>query len=61
MPFRYDPTHWRVRAEEMHRLAQDTKNHAAKQSMLRIANEYDELASQAGTAGARLRVVKPED
>ena len=47
MPFRYDPKHWRGRAEEMRRLAKDTKNHDVKQMMLRIAAEYEELASQA--------------
>ncbi len=46
MPFRYDPNHWRDRAEEMRRLAKDMKNHGAKQKMLRIAAEYDELAAQ---------------
>jgi hypothetical protein len=51
MPFRYDPTHWRARAEEMRRLAKDTKHHSLKQTMLRIADEYDELASKAAKAG----------
>jgi hypothetical protein len=46
MPFRYDPKHWRNRAEEMRRLARDTKNASVKQKMLRIAAEYDALASQ---------------
>ena len=50
MPFRYDPKHWRGRAEEMRRLAKDTKNHDVKQMMLRIAAEYEELASQAAKA-----------
>jgi hypothetical protein len=47
MPFRYDPNHWRDRAEEMRRLAKDTKNHGVKQKMLRVAAEYEELASRA--------------
>ena len=47
MPFRYDPKHWRDRAEEIRRLARDTKNQSVKQQMLRIADEYEELASQA--------------
>ena len=51
MPFRYDPEHWRDRAEDMRRLARDTQNEEAKQMMLRIADDYDELASR--TAEAR--------
>ena len=53
MPSRYDPNHWRDRAEEMRRLAKDTKNHGAKQKMLRIAAEYEELASQAANTAPR--------
>jgi hypothetical protein len=55
MPFRYDPNHWRDRAEEMRRLAKDAKNQGAKQEMLRLAAEYEELASQAANAAPRDR------
>jgi hypothetical protein len=37
----------------MRRLAKDTKNHGAKQKMLRIAAEYEELASQAAHTAPR--------
>jgi hypothetical protein len=46
MPFRYDPTHWRDRAEEMRRLAGSAKNESARQMMLRIADDYDKLAAK---------------
>jgi hypothetical protein len=46
MPFRYDPRHWRERAEEMRRLAGDAKNESARQMMLRLADDYDKLASK---------------
>jgi hypothetical protein len=54
MPFRYDPQHWQQRAEEMRRLARDTRNQSVKQKMLRVADEYDELASQSPGDGVRL-------
>ena len=46
MPFRYDPKYWRDRAEEMRRLATDVTNEDAKQMMLRIADDYDDLAAR---------------
>jgi hypothetical protein len=42
-----DPGHWRDRAEEMRALAQDVKDEAARQTMLRLAQDYDRLAARA--------------
>jgi hypothetical protein len=38
--------HWRSRAEEMRTLAKDVTSQEAKESMLGIAAEYDELAKR---------------
>ena len=42
-----DPEHWRARAEEMRRLAEDLKDAATKEMMLRIARDYENLALRA--------------
>jgi hypothetical protein len=42
-----DPEHWRQRAQEMRKLAEDIKDSAARQTMLRIAADYDRLAERA--------------
>jgi hypothetical protein len=36
-----DPGHWRDRADEMRALAQDVKDEQARETMLRLAKDYD--------------------
>jgi hypothetical protein len=43
-----DPEHWRGRAHEMRRLAEDVKDATTKEMMLRIARDYEDLALRAG-------------
>jgi hypothetical protein len=42
-----DPEHWRQRAEEARRLAEQINDSAAKETMLRVAADYDRLATRA--------------
>jgi hypothetical protein len=42
-----DPEHWRKRAQEMRDLAAEIKDPLSKQTMLRIAEDYDRLAKRA--------------
>jgi ribosome-binding protein aMBF1 (putative translation factor) len=42
-----DPAHWQQRADEMHRLAKDMSDPAAKGAMLNIAAEYQVLVERA--------------
>ena len=42
-----NPRHWRARAEEMRVLAEDLKDEHARQTMLRLAQDYDYLAERA--------------
>ena len=42
-----DPEHWRARAEEMRRLAENINDAATKEMMLRIACDYEKLAVRA--------------
>ena len=42
-----DPEHWRDRAREKRALADRLTNEQAKQTVLRVANEYERLTEQA--------------
>jgi hypothetical protein len=42
-----DPEHWRDRAREKRALSERLRNEQAKQTMLRIANDYERLAQRA--------------
>jgi hypothetical protein len=41
------PEYWRKRAEGLRTLAMETHNGSAKETVLRIAREYDDLAQKA--------------
>ena len=47
--FIFDPKHWRERAEEARTIAEKMDDPVARQSMLRIAEEYELLAIRAET------------
>jgi hypothetical protein len=51
-----DPEHWRAR--EKRALAERLRNEQAKQTMLRIANDFDRLAEQAEERSRRLATTK---
>jgi hypothetical protein len=42
-----DPEHWRKRAEEARALAKQMNDETSKQTMLKIAADYDHLAERA--------------
>jgi len=41
-----DPRHWRMRGEEARSLAEDMRDQDAKAMMLRIAEDYENIASR---------------
>jgi hypothetical protein len=47
VPFKDNPEHWRSRAEEARSVAEQLDDDQARQSMLRIAEEYERLALRA--------------
>jgi len=53
-----DPTHWRARAEEMRTLAEHLKDDQARDTMLRLAADYDRLAQRAQERSAGLPSAK---
>ena len=42
-----DPKHWRERAEEARTVAEEISDPKSKRKMLRIADDYEELAKRA--------------
>jgi hypothetical protein len=46
-PIIYDPRHWRDRAEEARRMADQIQDHAARHAMLQVAAGYERLAERA--------------
>jgi hypothetical protein len=49
-----DPEYWRDRASEKRALAKRLRNEQAKQTVLRIANDYERLAKRAEERLSRL-------
>lgn len=48
-----DPDHWRRRADEMRALAADMTDAETRQTMLRLAKDYDRLAKRAEQRGSQ--------
>ena len=51
-----DPAHWEEKADEARAMAAQMGDQAAKEAMLRVAEEYEELAK---SARARLKANPP--
>lgn len=49
----FDAKHWRERAEEARVHAHDMKEPIARETMLKIAEEYEKLAKRAEARGRR--------
>ena len=49
-----DPAHWRQRADEARTIAEQMSDLQSKDSMLRIAKDYECLAERAEERGKRL-------
>jgi hypothetical protein len=47
MPDRFTPKYWRARAEEVCALAEEMKDQYTRETMLRIAKDYELLAQRA--------------
>jgi hypothetical protein len=56
VPHFNNPEHWRRRAEESRVLAEQMNDETAKQVMLRIADDYEKLATRAAARVYRLTV-----
>jgi hypothetical protein len=50
-----DPEHWLQRAEEIRTLADDMKDFVARETMLRIAKDYERLAMRAAERADALK------
>ena len=50
---RIHASHWRARALEMRLLADLTAESAVREAMLKVAEQYDNLAKQSGEAPAK--------
>jgi hypothetical protein len=48
-----DPEHWRKRAKDMRALANEIKDPLSKETMLRIADDYERLAKRAAERASR--------
>jgi predicted hydrolase (HD superfamily) len=48
-----DPKHWLARAAEMREIARTIVEDGIKESMLKLANDYDKLAARAIARGTK--------
>ena len=57
--FIYTPQHWRQRASEMRVLANSVDGRDAQETMLRMAQHYDRLATKAEEQSQTPRAISP--